>query len=153
MSIEPNNPDFAVETNRILNRAPFVTALGILPVHFEPGSCETQLTVETKHLQQDGYVHMAVQAAIADHTAGAAAATLIARDKIILSVEFNLSLLRAAKGSRLECIATVLKPGRRLIVVESEVYCQQKNGNRDLVSKATVTLAVVDRPPAENDIR
>lgn len=146
MKMVPNNPDYVTETNRILNEAPFVNALGIRSVHFEPGKCETRLAIEDRHLQQDGYVHAAVQAAIADHTAGAAASTVIAKGKVILSAEFKINLLRVAKGNRLACIATVLKPGRRLIVAESEVYCEGPQVPRKLVSKATVTLAVVDRP-------
>ena len=42
------------------------------------------------------------------------------------------------------CTATVLKPGRQLIVTESELYCDYA-GQSDLVSKAMVTLAVVSR--------
>lgn len=142
--MKPKNLDFAVETERILTQAPFIRNIGIEPVHFEPGRCETTLTIKDEHLQQDGFVHAAVHAAIADHTAGAAAATLIAKGQIILSAEFKINLLRAARGSHLNCNATVLKPGRRLIVAESEVYCEGDAIPRKLVSKATVTLAVVD---------
>lgn len=145
--MKPSHFDFAVETERILTQAPFIKSLGIEPVHFEPGRCETRLAIKERHLQQDGFVHAAVQAAIADHTAGAAAATIIAKGQIVLSAEFKINLLRAARGDRLSCIATVLKPGRRLIVTESEVYCQGWEIPRKMVSKATVTLAVVDGAP------
>ena len=146
MKMEPKNPDYAVETNRILSKAPFITNLGIQPVHFEPGKCETRLNLEPRHLQQDGFVHAAVQAAMADHTAGAAASTLIGRDEIILTAEYKINFLRAAKGKMMTCTATVLKPGRQLIVTESELYCDNA-GQSDLVSKAMVTLAVVSRHP------
>jgi uncharacterized protein (TIGR00369 family) len=95
-----------------------------------------------RHLQQDGFVHAGVQATIADHTAGAAAATLAASGHYVLTAEFKISLLRAAKGSHLTCVAKVLKAGNSLTVVESEVFCGTPGDTR-LVSKATVTLAVV----------
>lgn len=48
----------------------------------------------------------------------------------------------SALGERLRCRATVLRQGKTLIVAESEVFAE-RDGNRKLVSKATVTLALV----------
>ncbi len=79
---------------------------------------------------------------MADHTAGGAAATLIEPDHIVLTVEFKINLLRAAKGERLTCRSKVLKPGSRLIVVESEVLCENEEISK-LVSKTTVSIAVI----------
>ncbi len=130
------------ELERIFNAAPFVAHLGIRLVSLGSGACETELVVEPRHLQQDGYVHAGVQATIADHTAGGAAATLIEPDQMILTAEFKINLLRAAKGERLTCRSKVLKPGSRLIVVESEVLCENE-GTTKLVSKTTASIAVV----------
>jgi uncharacterized protein (TIGR00369 family) len=130
------------EVRRIFERAPFIADLGIQLESLAPGECRTVLEIQPRHLQQDGYVHAGVQATVADHTAGAAAATLIGEGQMVLTAEFRISLLRAARGDRLRCAARVLKPGRQLTVVESEVFCIAADGER-LVSKATVTLAVV----------
>ncbi|WP_299201624.1 PaaI family thioesterase [uncultured Amphritea sp.] len=137
------NPDFAAEVERVFYQAPFVRDLGFQLVSFEAGRCETGLILQEKHLQQDGYVHAGVQATLADHSAGTAAATLIAEGQIILTAEFKVNLLRAAKGEQLSCRAWVLKPGANLIIAEAEVYCVSGD-TAELVSKATVTLAVVD---------
>ncbi len=137
------NPDFAVEAERVFYQAPFVRELGFQLVSLEAGRCETRLILQDKHLQQDGYVHAGVQATLADHSAGTAAATLLAENQIILTAEFKVNLLRAAKGERLRCRAWVLKPGANLIIAEAEVYCVSDD-IAELVSKATVTLAVVD---------
>ncbi len=131
------------ELERIFNTAPFVASLGIRLVTVGPGSCETELDIEPRHLQQDGFVHAGVQATMADHTAGGAAATLIEPEHIVLTVEFKINLLRAAKGERLTCRSKVLKPGSRLIVVESEVLCENE-GSSKLVSKTTASIAVVE---------
>ena len=130
------------ELERIFNAAPFVANLGIRLVSLGSGTCEAELVVEPRHLQQDGYVHAGVQATMADHTAGGAAATLIEPDHMILTAEFKINLLRAAKGERLTCRSKILKPGSRLIVVESEVLCENQ-GTSKLVSKTTATIAVV----------
>ena len=71
-----------------------------------------------------------------------AAATLIARDEIVLSVELKISLLRAARGEKLVGRATVLKPGRRFSAVEAEVWCVVGD-KRTLVAKASATMAVL----------
>ena len=130
------------ELERIFNAAPFVANLGIRLVSLGSGTCESELDVEPRHFQQDGFVHAGVQAAMADHTAGGAAATLIDSGQMILTAEFKINLLRAAKGDRLTCRSEVLKPGSRLIVVESEVLCEVE-GISKLVSKTTVSIAVV----------
>lgn len=130
------------EIARIFERAPFIADLGIRLDSIVPGECRTSLVLAERHLQQDGFVHAGVQASMADHTAGAAAATLVASGQYVLSAEFRISLLRAAKGSHLTCVAKVLKAGSSLTVVESEVFCGTPDATR-LVSKATVTLAVV----------
>jgi uncharacterized protein (TIGR00369 family) len=140
----PRNPDYARVTRRILSEAPFIRDLGVELVDFSPGRCETLLPVADRHRQHDGYVHAGVQATIADHTAGAAAATLMAAGLMVLTAEFTLNLLRPGRGPRLRCIGQVLKPGNRLTVVEAEVH--DDNGEtRNLIAKATVTLAVIER--------
>jgi len=131
------------ELERIFDAAPFVTSLGIRLVTIGLGFCETELDVEPRHLQQDGFVHAGVQATMADHTAGGAAATLIEPGHIVLTVEFKINLLRAAKGERLTCRSTVLKPGSRLTVVESEIRCEDEGASK-LVSKTTASIAIVE---------
>jgi len=130
------------ELERIFNAAPFVANLGIRLVSLGSGTCESELDVESRHLQQDGFVHAGVQATMADHTAGGAAATLIEAGHTVLTVEFKINLLRAAKGQQLTCRSKVLKPGSRLIVVESEVF-SENDGTETLVSKTTASMAVV----------
>lgn len=130
------------ELQRIFNKAPFIADLGIKPKSIGKGECVTMLVLEKRHMQQDGFVHAGVQATIADHTAGAAAATLIGDGQIVLTAEFKINLLRVAKGEQLVCHSRVLKPGRRFSVVESEVFCHA-SGRESLVSKAIATIAVV----------
>ncbi len=130
------------EVERIFGRAPFITELGLQLAGLAPGECRSLLMLAPRHLQQDGYVHAGVQATVADHTAGAAAATLIGPGQSVLTAEFKINLLRAAGGDRLTCVATVLKPGRTLCFVESEVYCSS-DGTSRLVAKASVTLCVI----------
>jgi uncharacterized protein (TIGR00369 family) len=138
------------EARRVFAEAAFIRELGIELAHLSLGECHSSLAVRPEHLQQDGFVHAGVQATMADHTAGAAAATTIPEGHIVLSVEFKINLLRPARGERLNCRAKVLRAGRQVTVAESEVYAAASRpdgpgvgADEKLVSKATVTLAVV----------
>lgn len=133
------------EVQRIFRAAPFIAELGMTLESLGKGECTTGLVVEPRHLQQDGFVHAGVQATMADHTAGAAVASLVAEGQYVLTVEFKINLLRAAKAERLSCVSRVIKPGRSFSVAESEVFALGA-GDPRLVSKLTATIAVLDKP-------
>lgn len=126
----------------MFRRAPFVADLGMELQSLEAGECVTTLAIEPRHLQQNSFVHAGVLAAMADHTAGAAAFTLVDKGSSVLTAEFKLSLLRPARGERLRCQAKVIKPGRRFSFAESEVFCEAE-GEERLVAKASATMVVV----------
>ena len=132
------------EVQRIFRAAPFIAELGMTLESLGKGECTTALVVRARHLQQDGFVHAGVQATMADHTAGAAVASLVAEGQYVLTVEFKINLLRAAKAERLWCSSKVLRPGRTFSVAESEVYALAA-GDKRLVSKLTATIAVLDK--------
>lgn len=142
--MEPRNPDYVQQVEELFRQAAFVMDVGYELVGVTPGQVETRLTVQPRHLQQDGVIHMGVQATMADHTGGSAAGSLISSEQMVLTTGFTMNLLQAAVGEELRCRATVLKAGRTVSVVESEVYAVA-HGEKKLVSKATVTLAVLPR--------
>jgi len=145
--MEPRNPNYVDEINRVFSRAPFIADLGLELVEVTPGTCRTRLVVGTRHAQQDGYVHAGVTTTMADHTAGTAAASLIASGEIVLTAEFKINFLRPGRGEIIECSATVIKPGTRLSVVEAEVTCLSQ-GATTLIAKALLSMAVVPKPDA-----
>lgn len=76
-----------------------------------PGTC-----------QQQGYGHAGLTFSIGDSAAGYAALTLIPDDQEVVTAEIKINLLTPAKGDRLIARGRVVKPGRRLLVVTSDVY-------------------------------
>ncbi|KFA93044.1 PaaI family thioesterase [Archangium violaceum] len=142
--MQPRNPEYAQQVAELFRQAAFVMDVGYELVSITPGRVATRLAVKPRHLQQDSVIHMGVQATMADHTAGAAAGSLIAADQLVLTTGFTMNLLQAAVGEELRCRAQVLRAGRTLSVVESEVFAVAR-GEETLVSKATVTLAVLPR--------
>ena len=119
--------------------APFMADLGVEPFECEAGRLGTRMAVQPRLLQHSGVVHAGVLGTLADHTMGAAAQTMT--DRLILTAEFKLSLLRGACGQALECRGTELKPGRLLMFTEAEVFVIDGTA-RVLVAKASATMAV-----------
>jgi uncharacterized protein (TIGR00369 family) len=136
------NPEYRQFIEDGFARAPFVRENAIRLVDCGPGWCTSELVLEPRHLQQSGVAHGGLLATIADHTAGGAAATLIPAGSHILTAELKVSMLRAAKGERLECRAEEIKPGRGISFVEAEVHAVAGE-RRELVTKASATIAVV----------
>ncbi len=134
----PRRSDYADFVRSIFYRAAFVRDLAIELVDVGPGWCEAAMPITPRLLQQDGFVHAGVTATLADHTAGGAAGSLVGEEETVLTSEYQIHFLRAAKGERLTCRAAVLKAGAMLMVSEAEVRVGDA-----LVAKLTSTLAVV----------
>lgn len=143
-AFEPCNRDWIAHTLQVYGNAPFLRDLGIRIVDLAPGRIVTELDLAERHLQQDGYVHAGVQATMADHTAGTAASTLMAADRIVLTIEMKLSLMAPARGERLICRGEVMKPGRQVTFTEAKVYAIE-SGKERLVSHLTASMAIVGR--------
>jgi uncharacterized protein (TIGR00369 family) len=126
----------------IFSQAPFIQSLGIRLGDLGVGWCETSLALEPRHLQQNGFVHAGVVATMADHTAGASAGSLAPEGKAVLTIEYKINLLRPGTGQALRCRAQVLRPGKRILVAESDVFATD-GGVEKHIAKALVTLAVV----------
>ena len=86
-------------------------------------------------LQQHGAAHAALTFAIGDSAAGYSALTLFDPDHEVMTVEMKINLLRPAVGDRLVAKGRVVKPGRRLTIVQAEVFAET-----DGVSKQVALL-------------
>ena len=123
----------------VLARAPFINELGVRLVDVGEGWVETELEITERLRQQHGFVHAGVVSTLADHTAGAAASTLVPEGRSVLTAEFTIHLLRPA-GDHLRCRGEVVKLGKRLIVTQADVRSREAHCARYLG-----TMALVDR--------
>jgi len=129
---------------QVFHGAPFVAELGIAPTAIGAGRCESELVIRPQMLQHTGQVHAGVVTTLADHTAGAAAQSMIdVEGGVAITAELKISLLRPAQGERLVCRGRVLKPGKAISFVESEVFCIA-GGKESLVAKVSATMSVVN---------
>jgi len=103
-------------------RQPFMAFIGAEIAVVEPGYCEIHLPYRTELTQQHGYVHGGAMATLADNAAGYAAFSLMPADASVLTVEYKLNIMRPGLGDRMTARARVIKPGRTITVVESNVF-------------------------------
>ena len=122
----------------LFERGGFIGDVGVAFVDCGPGWCTTRLALAPRHLQHTGVVHAGVGATMADHTTGAAAMTLYDATTVPVTVEFKVQLLRAARGTHLECRGEVLRPGT-LTAAEATIHAIDGD-RRILVAKLTSTL-------------
>ncbi len=127
----------------------FPAFCGFEVVKADFGIFETKLNIRQDHLQQDGFVHAGVMATMADHTSGYASFTTVTEDYRILTIEFKINYLKPAKGETLICRSTVINNGRKIKIVEGEVF-SCKDNIETLVSKGLFTqIAVPKQRPTE----
>ena len=114
-----------------------------------PGKAVMSVERRDEVLQQHGFFHGGVVAFLIDNaTATAAATTIDGNTHTCLSAEYKLNFVAPGKGERLVCEASVVKPGRRLAVVEAKVY-SHAGDKATLTAVALATIAVIERRPVD----
>ena len=133
------NPKFEAAVGKVFADATCVTNLDIHLLSVEPGRCEAALDVSTKHLQHLGRIHGGVVTTLAGHTALGAAMSVASSTAILVSPDFNMTMLRSSDSGELRASARVLKTGGALTFVEVEVVNNAGNSSK-LVAKGSFTL-------------
>jgi len=139
-----SDDDFATLADQIRRTVAgqgFMRLLGAEIEELAPGLCVMAVDRRPDLLQQDGFFHGGVTAFLVDNATTTAAATRRAPDQAVLTAEYKLNLLAPARGERLICRATLLKPGR-MSVVEARIYSREA-GEDKLSAAALATIAML----------
>ena len=96
--------------------------IGAELISVEQGKVIISLKLKSSLMQQHGFGHAGVTFSIGDSAAGYAALTKMESHQEVLTSEMKIQLLSPAHGSMLRAIGSVIKAGRRLLVVKSDVY-------------------------------
>ena len=124
----------------------FMRLVGATVVLLGPGKAVLSLERRDEVLQQHGFFHGGAIAFLVDNATTIAAGTLIdGAAQGCLTAEYKLNFLAPAKGERIVCEAVVLKPGRRMTVVEARVFSEEA-GVQKLAAAALATIAITDAP-------
>ncbi|MEM9577139.1 MAG: PaaI family thioesterase [Pseudomonadota bacterium] len=96
--------------------------LGAELLHVTVGDVRIKAPILPGSLQQQGFGHAGLTFSIGDSAAGYAALTLMPGDQEVVTAEIKINLLAPARGDHLIAKGRVVKPGRRLMVVASDVF-------------------------------
>ena len=108
-----------------------------------PGAVEIILHPSPAISQQHGFVHAGAVSAIADSAAGYAALSLMRAGTGILTTEFKINLLAPAVGERIMARGRVVKSGRTLTLVQTEVFAESQ-GQEKLIALLTATMMAIE---------
>ena len=104
------------------SRQGFMSLIGAQMTGVSEGFCEIVTPYRQELTQQHAYFHGGVTATLADNASGYAAYTVMPEDASVLSVEFKINFIAPAVGDELVARAKVVKNGRRLKVVQCDVF-------------------------------
>lgn len=90
--------------------------------HIAEGDIQIKAPILPGCLQQQGFGHAGLTFSIGDSAAGYAALSTMDLNFEVVTAEIKINLLSPARGDHLIAKGRVLKPGRRLVVVASDVF-------------------------------
>ena len=122
MSHTARNSDYDRTVRDSFARQAMMVTAGATLVDLSPGACVITAPILGTMTQQHGFAHAALTFALGDSAAGYAALSLVEAGQEVLTSEMKINLLAPAKGDSLKAMGRVLKAGRRLIVVQADVY-------------------------------
>ncbi|WP_412030080.1 PaaI family thioesterase [Deinococcus yunweiensis] len=122
---------------RGIHASAYTTTLGTRLRHFEPGRVEIELDLRPDLTQHHGQAHGAVIGYLAD-TVSAWAASSVAGD--VVTAEYKINFLTAARGELLWARGNVLRAGKRQVIVRADVYATAA-GQDSHVATALATIA------------
>lgn len=107
-----------------------------------PGAVTLSAPITPDVSQQQGFGHAALSFALGDTAAGYAALSVMPEGMEVVTSEIKIHLLSPAIGDRLIARGKVIKPGKRLVIVTSEVFAVTDDGEKQ-VALLTGTMVPV----------
>lgn len=119
-----------------------MTTLGAELMEVSKGLVRIAAPILPSMLQQQGFGHAGLTFAIGDSAAGYAALSMLPLNSEVVTAEIKINLLAPARGDRLIATGRIVKPGKRLCVVTSEVHAE-KDGAQTLIAVLQGTMVPV----------
>ena len=123
----------------------FMKTIGAKLDSVDEGRVVISVELKPSMMQQHGFGHAGVTFSIGDSAAGYAALTKMGKNQEVLTSEMKIHLMSPADGKILKAVGTVLKAGRRLLVVQSNIYSgNDKNEKLIATMLGTMVPSIVD---------
>lgn len=121
-----------------LTQSAFSELIGCRLQRLEPGVAEVALTLEPHLRNRAGKLHGGAIFSLVDITMGLACSSSHGFDQQSATIECKINYIRAVENGDVLCTSRVIHAGRRTLVVEADVYQDER-----LVAKAQGTFAVL----------
>ena len=121
-----------------LTQSAFSELIGCRLQRLEEGVAEAALTLEPQLRNRAGKLHGGAIFSLVDITMGLACSSSHGFDQQSATIECKISYIRAVSDGDVLCTSRVIHAGRRTLVVEADVYQDER-----LVAKAQGTFAVL----------
>jgi len=128
--------------NRSFESQSMMKTLGAKINKIEKGKVIIEAPLLPSTLQQQGYVHAGLTFSIGDSAAGYSALTLLPEGMEVMTAEIKINLLAPACGKLLKAEGKVVKLGKRLVIVTSEIHAL-KNRQTKLIAIMQGTMIPV----------
>ncbi len=116
------SPQVATRIRESFAAQAMMATLGARLVDVGPGRVRIEAPILPGSRQQHGFAHAGLSFAIGDSAAGYAALSVMPEGYEVLTTEMKIHLLAPAKGELLVAEGRVLRPGRRLVIVEADIH-------------------------------
>ena len=123
----------------------FMKTIGAKLDSVDEGRVVISVELKPSMMQQHGFGHAGVTFSIGDSAAGYAALTKMGKNQEVLTSEMKIQLLSPADGKILKAVGSVLKAGRRLVVVQSNIYSVNEKKEKLVATMlGTMVPSIVD---------
>ena len=115
----------------------FSNWLAVEPLRIWQGEAELLLHLRPEMTQHHGFAHGAIVGLMADNACAWAGASVVGD---VVTGGYTINFLRPAQGQRLRAKGQVIKPGKRQVVVRSDVYAESDEAEPVHVASAQATI-------------
>lgn len=143
----PRNPAFAEAVCTSFSQQGMMRLLGAEVIALAPGRCTIAAPVRPETSQQHGFAHAGLAWTIGDSAAGYAALSLRAAEEEVLTVEMKINLIAPARGTRLVAEGRVIRAGRTLVTVATEVHAEDGGTRTHVASMLGTMIAITGSRP------
>jgi len=141
----PVDPGWEARVRASFARQAFMAVAGATIVRLEPGEVELELAFDPRLTQQHGFLHGGVTAAMLDTACGFAASTLMPAEAGVLTVEFKVNFVSAARGQRFRFVGRVRRAGRTVTFTEGEALALDGASARTVATLQATMMTVLGR--------